>query len=454
MIKLYNQLTKSLDEFQPIEKDNVKIYTCGPTVYSYAHIGNLTSYIYWDFLVRTLELSGFKVNRVLNLTDVGHLASDADDGEDKLEKGAKREGKTVWEIADFYGAAFLKDFRSLNLVEPTKIAKATDYIEEDIKLVDLLTEKGYTYETSDGIYFDTSKFKTYADFARLDLDQMRAGARVKFNEEKKNVSDFAVWKFIKPGEDHAMRWDYLGRPGYPGWHLECSTIIKTELGLPIDIHTGGIDHIPVHHTNEIAQTEAAFDTKLANYWLHCNFITIDGEKISKSLGNIFTLDDLKEKGFAPLDFKMWVLQGHYRGERNFSFDDLAAAKTRRLNWRNRIALAYQSKDLCDSNDDKRFSEIEALKSASNNLNSSEILAEIDNSSLKLEDWDYVDRLLGLDLLNSTPDRTAELADKIATREEARKAKDFATADKIRDELAKDNITILDTADGPKWQYLS
>ena len=462
MIKLYNQLTKSEDEFQPIEKDNVKIYTCGPTVYSYAHIGNLTSYIYWDFLIRTLELSGFKVNRVLNLTDVGHLASDADDGEDKLEKGAKREGKTVWEIADFYGKAFLEDFRSLHLKEPNKIAKATDYIKEDMELVDLLTEKGYTYETSDGIYFDTSKFKTYADFARLDLDQMRAGARVKFSSEKRNVSDFAVWKFVKEGEDHAMQWQYRGRAGYPGWHLECSTIIKTELGLPIDIHTGGIDHIPVHHTNEIAQTEAAFDTKLANYWLHCNFITIDGEKISKSLGNIYTLKDLEAKGFSPLDFKMWVLQGHYRGERNFSFEDLAAAKRRRLNWRNRIAYIYQSKELCDpieiSPDDStrkpRFSEIEALKSASNNLNSAEILAQIDNSCLKLEDWDFVDRLLGLELLNSTPDKTAELTDKIEAREAARAAKDYKAADKIRDELAAENITILDTPNGPRWQYLS
>lgn len=462
MIKLYNQLTKSEDEFQPIEKDNVKIYTCGPTVYSYAHIGNLTSYIYWDFLIRTLELSGFKVNRVLNLTDVGHLASDADDGEDKLEKGAKREGKTVWEIADFYGKAFLEDFRSLHLKEPNKIAKATDYIKEDMELVDLLTEKGYTYETSDGIYFDTSKFKTYADFARLDLDQMRAGARVKFSSEKRNVSDFAVWKFVKEGEDHAMQWQYRGRAGYPGWHLECSTIIKTELGLPIDIHTGGIDHIPVHHTNEIAQTEAAFDTKLANYWLHCNFITIDGEKISKSLGNIYTLKDLEAKGFSPLDFKMWVLQGHYRGERNFSFEDLAAAKRRRLNWRNRIAYIYQSKELCDpietSPDDStrkpRFSEIEALKSASNNLNSAEILAQIDNSCLKLEDWDFVDRLLGLELLNSTPDKTAELTDKIEAREAARAAKDYKAADKIRDELAAENITILDTSNGPRWQYLS
>lgn len=462
MIKLYNQLTKSEDEFQPIEKNHVKIYTCGPTVYSYAHIGNLTSYIYWDFLIRTLELSGFEVSRVLNLTDVGHLASDADDGEDKLEKGAKKEGKTVWEIADFYSKAFLEDFRSLKLIEPTKIAKATDYIKEDMELVDLLTEKGYTYETSDGIYFDTSKFKTYADFASLDLEKMRAGARVEFSSEKKNVSDFAVWKFIRAGENHAMQWQYRGRAGYPGWHLECSTIIKTELGIPIDIHTGGIDHIPVHHTNEIAQTEAAFDEKLANYWLHCNFITIDGEKISKSLGNIYTLSDLKEKGFSPLDFKLWVLQGHYRGERNFSFDDLAAAKTRRSNWRNRIAMAYQSREFCDptktspddTNKKPRFSEIEALKHASNNLNSAEILAQIDNSFLKLEDWSFVDRLLGLELLSSTPDKTAELADKIKAREEARARKDYQTADKIRDELAAKNITILDTPNGPRWQYLN
>ncbi|MBR2658931.1 class I tRNA ligase family protein, partial [Candidatus Saccharibacteria bacterium] len=247
-MKLYNRQKKQLEDFKPQDKNNVKIYTCGPTVYSYAHIGNFASYIYWDLLVRTLTANGYKVNRVLNLTDVGHLSSDADDGEDKLEKGAKREGKTVWEIADKYIEAFFKDYRALNLTEPTKIARATDYIEQDIALVDTLTEKGYTYETTDGIYFDTKKFKKYPDFAKLDLDKMRAGARVEFSSEKHNVSDFAVWKFIKEGEDHAMRWDYLGRPGYPGWHLECSTIIHTLLGEPIDIHTGGIDHIPVHHT--------------------------------------------------------------------------------------------------------------------------------------------------------------------------------------------------------------
>ncbi len=453
MIKLYNQLEHKITEFKPQDEKNVTIYTCGPTVYSYAHIGNLTSYIYWDLLIRMLALHGFNVNRVLNLTDVGHLASDADDGEDKLEKGAKREGKTVWEIADFYSQAFLKDFRSLNLVKPQKIAKATDYIKQDMALVNRLTEKGYTYETSDGIYFDTSKFKTYADFARLDLDQMRAGARVKFNSEKKNVSDFAVWKFIKPGEDHAMKWDYLGRPGYPGWHLECSTIIKEELGIPIDIHTGGIDHIPVHHTNEIAQTEAAFDTKLAKFWLHCNFITIDGEKISKSLGNIYTLKDLEKKGFMPLDFKLWVLQGHYRGERNFSFSDLAAAKTRRLGWRNRIAKLYQAPKNQTDREKVKFNRNKALAFVSENLNSSEVLAYIDNSILTLSDWRFVDDLLGLDLVASVPDLTLKLLPKITERESARKKQDFKTSDQIRDELAKENITLLDTPNGAIWQLL-
>ncbi|MBQ3325957.1 cysteine--tRNA ligase [Candidatus Saccharibacteria bacterium] len=447
-IKLYNQLSKTIEDFVPQNPENVKIYTCGPTVYSYPHIGNYTSYIYWDLLIRMLTLNGFKVNRVLNLTDVGHLASDADEGEDKLEKGAKKEGKTVWEIAEKYIKIFKDDFRSLNLVEPQKTARATDYIQEDINLVDLLTQRGFTYETSDGIYFDTSKFQKYGEFANLDLDQMRAGARVKFSDEKKNVSDFALWKFIKPGENHAMRWDYLGRPGYPGWHLECSTIIKTELDIPIDIHTGGIDHIPVHHTNEIAQTEAAYDTELAKFWLHCDFITIDGEKISKSLGNTYTLADLKDKEFSPLDFKMWVLQGHYRGRRNFSFDDLQAAKTRRLNWRNRIARLYQE-DLKNSS----FSQKQALEIVNNNLNSAELMALIDNSTLSLDDWKYVDRLFGLKLVESAPDISDELKEIISKHHNARLEKNYALSDKIREELASKNISILDSADGVIWEYI-
>ncbi len=452
MIKLYNQLTKKIEEFTPQDPQNVKIYTCGPTVYSYAHVGNFTSYIYWDLLIRLLTLEGYKVNRVLNLTDVGHLASDADDGEDKLEKGARTEGKTVWEIADKYIKAFLTDFRSLNLVEPTKIARATDYIDEDKDLVDRLTNGGYTYETTDGVYFDTSKFNTYADFANLDLKNLRAGARVEFNDEKRNTSDFAVWKYIHPGENHAMRWEYNDKIGYPGWHLECATIIHTELGGTIDIHTGGIDHIPVHHTNEIAEYEAGYGEKLANFWLHNNFIMIDGQKISKSLGNAFTLQDLEKQGFSPLDYKLWVLQGHYKTERNFSLSDLSAAKARRLNWRNRIARLYQVKS--NSTSVNSFDRARALELVSNNLNSTELLAMIDNSVLTLSDWNFIDELLGLDLINSTPDKTQELADEFYARELARKNQDYAVADKIRDDLAKQGLTILDTASGPIWQFLA
>ena len=447
-MRLYNQLSKTVEDFTPENPQNVKVYTCGPTVYSYAHIGNFASYIYWDLLVRTLTLNGYHVSRILNLTDVGHLSSDADEGEDKLEKGAKREGMTAWEVADKYAKAFLDDFHALNLIEPTKIARATDYIDADLKLVQALTDKGYTYETTDGIYYDTSKFKTYADFARLDLEKLKAGARVEFNSEKKNVSDFAVWKYIREGEDHAMQWEFNGRMGYPGWHLECSTIIHEELGETIDIHTGGIDHIPVHHTNEIAQSEAAFSKKLSNYWTHCNFITINGEKISKSLGNIYTLKDLEEKGFKPYDFKLWVLQGHYRGDRNFNFEDLTAAKNRRLNWRNRIASTYQITL------EPNFNQEKALALVSNDLNSAELLAYIDDSVLSLADWQFLDELLGLELLASTPKISKEIEQTVKEREAARSAKDYVTSDRLRDELASKNVTVLDTEHGPIWQYLS
>ena len=254
-MRLFNTATKKIEKFKPLGED-VKIYTCGPTVYGYQHIGNYAAYIYWDLLVRALRAEGHAVRRVLNFTDVGHLVSDGDEGEDKLEKGAERDGKTPYEVAKFYGDDFMRGWDLLDLVQPDVIAHATDYIEADMRAVDLMTEHGFTYETRDGVYFDTAKFDRYADFARLDLAGLQAGARVGFSSEKRNASDFAVWKFIQPGEKHIMRWDYLGRPGYPGWHLECSTIIHEELGEPIDIHTGGIDHVPVHHTNEIAQTYA------------------------------------------------------------------------------------------------------------------------------------------------------------------------------------------------------
>lgn len=447
-MKLFNTASRKLEEFKPLG-EVVKIYTCGPTVYNFQHIGNFAAQIYWDLLVRALRANGFKVRRVLNLTDVGHLVSDGDEGEDKLEKGAKREGKSVWEIAEFYAADFLANYRALELSEPEVIARATDYIEEDKRAVDRMTENGFTYETTDGIYFDTAKFADYAKFARLDLSGLQAGARVSFNDEKRNASDFAVWKFIKPGEKHAMRWDYLGRPGYPGWHLECSTIIDKELGEPIDIHTGGVDHIPVHHTNEIAQSFAISGQALAKYWLHCNFITIDGEKISKSLGNVYLLSDLAARGFSAMDYKMWVLAGHYQGTRNFTFESLAAAKNRRLNWRNRIAESYQKSVV---GEEGVFTRV--LEAVSNNLNSAEAFAVIDNSVLGFEDWEKVDELFGLRLIADSPKISDELLELVHEREKARQEKNYARADEIRDELAEENIVVKDTADGPIWQYLA
>ena len=452
-MKLYNTETHGLIEFVPQDPKNVKVYTCGPTVYSYAHIGNFASYTYWDLLIRTLQLNGWKVNRVMNITDVGHLVSDADDGEDKMEKGARREGVTVWDIAQKYTDAYMEDFHRLGLIEPAKICRATDYIEADMKLVDALDKAGYLYDTTDGLYFDTSKFPRYAEFARLDLENMQAGARVEFSEEKRNVSDFAVWKWIRDGEDHAMKWEYRGRMGYPGWHLECSTIIHEELGEPIDIHTGGIDHIPIHHTNEVAQSESAYGVKMANCWLHCNYITIDGKKISKSLGNVYNLQDLIDRGFAPVDYKVWLYQGHYQAERDFTFEQLAAAHARLMNYRNFAALRWQGVETSDFTDERA----QIMDCLNSNLNSAGAFAVIDaavksGKAPSEEFLKFLDEAFGFELAASTPDISDEIKEKIAARFAAKAEKDFATADKLRDEIAEQGIELLDSADGTKWQY--
>lgn len=450
-MKLYNTLTRKVEEFTPQDTERVKMYTCGPTVYSFAHIGNFTAYIYWDLLVRTIRLNGWKEDRVLNITDVGHLASDADDGEDKMEKGARREGKTVWQIAEMYMNDYLANFRALNLIEPTQICRATDFIEEDIALVDALDKKGFVYETSDGLYYDTSKFASYADFAHLDLENLKAGARVEFNNEKHNASDFALWKWVREGEDHAMQWKYRGKAGYPGWHIECAAIIHEKLGETIDIHTGGIDHIPVHHTNEIAELEGAYDKQMSRFWVHNNFITIDGEKISKSLGNVYMFSDLIAKGFSHLDYKMWVLQGHFQSERNFSFSDLAAARQRLTNYRNFAALRWQ-KPATD------MSEVRAaiLEQLNNNLNSAGALAKLDkaikNNVPSNEFVEFLDEAFGLKLAESTPDISDELKAKIAERKQAKTERDFAKSDALRDEIAKAGIKLLDGANEMLWQY--
>ncbi|MBC7459091.1 cysteine--tRNA ligase, partial [Candidatus Saccharibacteria bacterium] len=323
-LKFHNQLSHSVESFTPLAEGKVSLYTCGPTVYNALHVGNWTAYIYWDTLVRVLQANDLTVDRVMNITDVGHLVSDADDGEDKLEKGAKREGKTAWEVAAYYTDDFLEGMKRLNLIAPTYISKATDYIEQQLELVRVLQSKGFTYQINDGIYFDTAKFPSYDEFAGLDLDAQKAGARVEYNPEKRNHSDFALWKFTPAGETRDMEWetpanltdDGKERPGFPGWHLECSAMAMSLLGNTIDIHTGGIDHIPVHHTNEIAQSEAATGQTFAHYWLHNNHLKVNGTKISKSLDNGYTLDDLEEKGYTPIDFRLFVLQSSYHNESN------------------------------------------------------------------------------------------------------------------------------------------
>ena len=465
MLKFYNTPSRKIEEFKPLNPENVKVYTCGPTVYASPHIGNWVAFIYWDILVRTLQLNGYNVTRTMNITDVGHLVSDEDDGEDKLEKGARREGKTVWEIAEFYTNEFLKGMRDLNLITPENLSKATDFIPEQIAIIEDLSKKGFTYKTSDGIYFDTAKFPKYADFAHLDLENLKAGARVNFNPEKKNLSDFALWKWSPKDQKRGMEWEYCGRMGFPGWHLECSAIAINTLGETIDIHTGGIDHIPVHHTDEIAQSETFTGKTFSNYWLHCNHMTSEGKKISKSLGNGFTLEQIISQGFSPMDFKMFVLQSQYQTESNFSFKNLKSAQNRLKNWQNIASLRWQVKGNDGTIPSLATKQI-LLEEVNDNLDTPKALAKIDeifgeiikanpeklNYDNLLELIEFIDELLGLNLITSTPDIPDEIKMKIIERTNARAEKNWAKSDEIRDELLSKNIILRDTPKKSFWEY--
>ena len=465
MLKFYNTPSRKIEEFKPLNPENVKVYTCGPTVYASPHIGNWVAFIYWDILVRTLQLNGYNVTRTMNITDVGHLVSDEDEGEDKLEKGARREGKTVWEVAEFYTNEFLEGMRDLNLITPDNLSKATDFIPEQIKIIENLSKKGFTYKTSDGIYFDTAKFPKYADFAHLNLENLKAGARVNFNPEKKNLSDFALWKWSPKDQKRGMEWEYCGRMGFPGWHLECSAIAINTLGETIDIHTGGIDHIPVHHTDEIAQSETFTGKTFSNYWLHCNHMTSEGKKISKSLGNGFTLEQIMSQGFSPMDFKMFVLQSQYQTESNFSFENLKSAQNRLKNWQNIASLRWQVKGSDGTIPSLATKQI-ILEEVNNNLDTPKALAKIDeifseiikanpeklNYDNLLELLEFIDELLGLNLIASTPDISDEIKMKIIERNNARAEKNWAKSDEIRGELLSKNIILRDTSKKSFWEY--
>src|SRR3989344_628835 len=328
MLKLYNTLSKKIEEFKHIKKRRAGLYTCGPTVYDFAHIGNLRTYIFEDILKRVLQYNDYKVDHAMNITDVGHLVGDGDEGEDKLEVGAKREGKSPLEIAKIYEIKFFADLAELNIIEPNQVLRATDSIKEQIEIIEILVEKGFAYKGNQAVYFDTSKFPDYGKLSGQKLSEKKTGARgdVVIDKDKKHPADFALWFFLTGRyKHHVLHWSSPWGQGFPGWHIECSAISRKLLGQPFDIHCGGVDHIGTHHTNEIAQSEAAFDTPLANVWMHGEFLLIDSGRMGKSEGNLLTLSELKKRGFSPLDYRYMCLQAHYRTQLNFAWETLLGA---------------------------------------------------------------------------------------------------------------------------------
>ncbi len=455
MLKFYNTLTRQKEDFQPVGKV-VTMYSCGPTVYNYAHIGNLRTYVFMDLVRRSLRFSGFKVKGVMNITDVGHLLSDGDDGEDKMAIAAKKQQKSPYEIAAYYSEVFFRDIAALNIGKPEIIAKATDHIDDMIKYVEKLVEKGYGYETSDGIYFDIQAFPSYGKLSRLNLDDQIAGARVEVNSEKRHPADFALWK--KAPKEHIMQWPSPWGMGYPGWHIECSAMSRKYLGSLIDIHSGGVDHIPVHHENEIAQSEALEGAKTVNTWMHGEFMLVDGGKMSKSLGNTYTIAQLEEMGYSPLSFRYFCLNTHYRKKLNFTFEGLKAAQVaynRLLNqlYEHKISAASTPSETLD-----RFrAEFKAAIEDDVNIPMSlgvlwTMLKEKPSRDIYTLALEF-DKVLGLSLDKAKPaekpqiEVPAEIKAIADARFEARKAKNWAESDRLRDELASLGYAVLDGKDG-------
>ncbi|MBI4993115.1 MAG: cysteine--tRNA ligase [Candidatus Magasanikbacteria bacterium] len=446
--------------FVPLKKNNAGLYTCGPTVYNYAHIGNLRSYVFEDVLKRVLKYNKYKVKHVMNITDVGHLTSDADEGEDKMEKGAKREGKTAWEIAKFYTKAFQQNLVDLNILAPDIWCRATDHITEQIKLVQKLIDKGVTYETSDGIYFDTTKIDDYGKLANLKTQNLKPGARVKLGE-KKNPHDFALWKFTPTGQKRQMEWKAFEKMGFPGWHIECSAMSMKYLGKQFDIHCGGIDHIPVHHTNEIAQSETATGKKpWVKYWLHNEFVNMSNpstgaqDKMSKSLSNFITLDTLKTKNISPLAYRYFLLQTHYRKQLSFSWEALEAAQNGLDRLYGIVKSWKDAPKIGCAEYEQKF-----LDLVNNDLNTPEALALMWNLvksdypvSAKKRTLFKFDEVLGLgiktlkykNIKTAIPDEVQKL---LAARATARAGKDWKESDRLREEIREIGFQVVDSADG-------
>jgi cysteinyl-tRNA synthetase len=462
MLKLFNTLKRKKEEFKPVNEKEIGMYSCGPTVYAFAHIGNMKPYIFADTLKRVLAYNGFNVKHIINVTDVGHLTSDRDEGEDKVEKAAKKEGKTAKEITEFYFSEFKKDFDKLNILSPALWTKATEHIKEQIDLIQVLEKKGYTYKTNDGIYFDTSKFKDYGKLAKLKKEELKAGARVEMRE-KKNPTDFALWKFSESPGKRQQEWNPkdFGADwpiGFPGWHIECSAMSMKYLGEHFDIHTGGEDHIPVHHTNEIAQSECATGKKFVNYWLHSAFLTFKGEKVSKSTGGLFTISDLDGLGYKPLAYRYLVLLTHYRKPLDFTLTNLDAAKTAFERITNKIIELKKEHHKGKDNSEEYLKEF--TNAINDDLNTpkalqvlQKVLDDFDfDSKKKLALLEKFDEVLGLGFkemkeeLISVPKDIQTLID---ARERLRKEKKWAESDIIRERIKEKGFLIKDTPKGPK-----
>jgi len=490
MLKIYNTLTKKKEDFLPIKPGEVSMYSCGPTVYSFAHIGNFKTYIFTDLLRRVLLYNGYKLNSVMNITDVGHLVSDADAGDDKMEKAAREEKKSPYEIAEFYTAAFMRDVANLNILMPERIAKATDHIGEMIQYVEKLYEKGYAYETSDGIYFDISKFSDYGKLSGANLDEQMAGARVDVNDEKRHPADFALWK--KATKEHIMQWQSPWGMGYPGWHIECSAMSIKYLGEVFDLHTGGVDHIPIHHENEVAQNEALTGKQSVNYWMHGEFLLVDNGKMSKSLRNNYTISQLEERGYDALDFRFFCMNAHYRKKQNFTFDGLTAVRAGRQRLLTALAAHYASDAKTDSAVITEYKE-KFFTAINDDLNIPLALGLLFTLIKEPKSRDIYelaidfDRVFGLELdqcsmpdaqcptadfyyatdkgqnsllkgLVECPDRDGVLCDAalpsailslVHERTQAKVVKDYTKADALRKQIEEQGYTVIDTKDGVK-----
>ncbi len=472
---LFNTASREKELFEPLH-DPVAMYCCGPTVYNYAHIGNLRTYIFEDVLKRVLHICGYNVKHVVNITDVGHLVSDADTGEDKMEKGAARENKSVWDIAAFYTQKFMSDISDLNVIQADNWPRATDYIPQMISMVKTLEEKGYTYRTEDGIYFDTTKYPHYCDFARLDPSSLRAGERVDMGE-KRAVTDFALWKFSPDNMKRQMEWDSPWGVGFPGWHIECSAMSLALLPQPLDIHCGGMDHIRVHHTNEIAQAEAATGNHFAKYWLHGEFLVLDKGKMAKSGGNFVTLASVKEQNIEPLAYRLFCFTAHYRSPLTFSWEGLTSAAHSLSNLRKTVAALKPQTEVSQMNVGRALEPF--LTAVCDDLNMPRAVAALWDGlrSSDLTDADkrefvaQADAVLGLDLLKGdqqtfemledvegfriklvfaeafSPNLKDLLVQKAVLRRKSRADRNFKVADLIRDQFISAGVVVKDLPDG-------